>query len=233
MELVPALQRGRLVRRYKRFLADVLTERGEVVTMHCPNTGAMTGCAAPGSTVWYSCSNSATRKYPCTLELVETAAADLVCINTGRANALVAEALESGRIAEAAGTSIKREVRIPGEAGRFDFVVQAADGSLTYVEVKSVTLARSPGVGEFPDAPSERATRHVRALEKLRRQGHGALLIYCVQHSAVRRVTTADDIDPAYGAAVRAARDAGVDVAAYAVRLSPQHMSLHDPVPVM
>jgi sugar fermentation stimulation protein A len=123
-------------------------------------------------------------------------------------------------------------VQIPGERGRFDFVVQAADGSVTFVEVKSVTFARPLGVGAFPDARSERATRHVRALERLRVAGNRAALIFCVQHSAVECVVTADDIDPEYGAALRSARSSGVLVAAYRTALSPRQMVLTGAVPV-
>jgi sugar fermentation stimulation protein A len=232
MEFEPPLERGTLLRRYKRFLADVVTQAGECLTMHCANTGAMSGCAEPGSTVWYSRSGRAARKYAHTLELVQTRQSDVVGVNTGRANALVGEALADGRISEIRGTSVRSEVQIPGERGRFDFVVQAADGSVTFVEVKSVTFARPLGVGAFPDARSERATRHVRALERLRVAGNRAALIFCVQHSAVECVVTADDIDPEYGAALRSARSSGVLVAAYRTALSPRQMVLTGAVPV-
>jgi sugar fermentation stimulation protein A len=233
MEFEPPLERGTLLRRYKRFLADVMTDRGECLTMHCANTGAMSGCAEPGSTVWYSRSDRTARKYPHTLELVQTSQSDVVGVNTARANALVGEALAQGRIAEISGTSIRREARIPGERGRFDFVVESVDGLVTFVEVKSVTLAREHGTGAFPDARSERATRHMLALERVRVAGDRAVLIFCVQHSGIRCVVAADDIDPAYAAALRAARDSGVLVAAYRATLNPQRMVLSEALPVL
>lgn len=217
--------------RYKRFLADVLTAGGELLTMHCANTGAMFGCAEPGSVVWYSRSNRSTRKYAHTLELVRTDVGDLVCVNTNLANVLVAEAIRLGRVAEIAGEISGREVRIPDERGRFDFVALGADGSNTFVEVKSVTMLRD-GVGAFPDARSERATRHVQALERLSLAGERAVLIYCVQHTGIRCVTAADEIDPTYAAALRAAQTSGVVVAAYRTSIDSQGMELGDPVPV-
>ena len=231
MVFEPPLECGTLVRRYKRFLADVLTERGELLTMHCANTGAMLGCAEPGSIVWYSRSNRSARKYAHTLELVRTAVGHLVGVNTNRANALVAEAIQQQRVAEVPGGIAGREVRIPDERGRFDFVVLGADGSNTFVEVKSVTMLRD-GVGAFPDAPSERATRHVQALERLSLAGERAVLIFCVQHTGISCMTTADEIDPTYAAALRAAHTSGVVVAAYRTSINTEGMELGDPVPV-
>jgi len=231
MEFESPLSRGTLLRRYKRFLADVLTDGGERLTIHCANTGAMSGCAEPGSLVWYSRSNRNTRKYPHTLEVVETRLGHFVGVNTHRANALVAEAVQRGRVAQIAGEITRREVQIPGERGRFDFVTRADDGSITFVEVKSVTMAHD-GVGAFPDARSERATRHVKALERLCLGGQRAVLIFCVQHTGVQCVTTADEIDPLYGAALRSAHACGVAVAAYRTSINARGMELTDAVPV-
>jgi sugar fermentation stimulation protein A len=231
MEFSPALARGILVRRYKRFLADVECASGEVVTMHCPNTGAMSGCDEAGSVVWYSTSVRDARKYPNTLELVQTLTGDLVGVNSARANDVVTEALRSGQIAEVPNGELVREAAVPGQRRRFDFMVRGADGAMMFIEVKSVTLARGDGVGAFPDAPSIRATEHVRALERLSLAGTRGILLYCVQHSAIRRVVSADDIDPNYAAAVLAARRAGVRVLAYAVRLSPERITLGDGLP--
>ena len=227
----PPLERGTLVRRYKRFLADVLTDGGDLLTMHCANTGAMLGCAEPGSIVWYSRSNRSSRKYAHTLELVRTDLGRFVGVNTNRANALVAEAIRRGLIAEIPGEIAAREVRIPDERGRFDFVALGADGSNTFVEVKSVTMLRDD-VGAFPDARSARATRHVQALERLCLTGKRAVLIFCVQHTGIRCVTTADEVDPTYAAALRAAYTSGVVVAAYRTSISAEGMELGDSVPV-
>jgi len=212
----PALARGRLLRRYKRFLADVEVESGAIVTMHCPNTGAMLGCTEPGSSVWYSTASDPRRKYRHTLEIVVTPGGDWVGINSARANALVEEALRDGRIDEFATLRWRREVRIPDESGRFDFALYAPDdGQSWFVEVKSVTLCLGGGVGAFPDAPSVRASRHLHALTRAQRAGFRGALVYCVQHSGVDRVRPADHIDRDYGVALRTARASGVEVFAY------------------
>ena len=209
MRFDPPLARGRLLRRYKRFLADVELADGTVVTMHCPNTGAMTGCADPGSEVWYSTSPNPKRKYPHTLEVVVTPAGR-VGVNTGRANTLVQDAVSL--ISPQASVS-RTEVKIPDERGRFDLLLETPCGPL-FVEIKNVTLLGEAGLGSFPDAVSERARKHVNALARCVARGAQAALVFCVQHTGIERVTTADAIDPAYGAAVRAAVDAGVQVLA-------------------
>jgi sugar fermentation stimulation protein A len=213
MKLSPTLACGRLVRRYKRFLADVEVAEG-ALTMHCPNTGAMSGCSDPGLEVWYSASAAPGRKYPHTLEVVCTNRGR-VGVNTARANALVAEALAGDRIIELAGyRQVTAEARIPASRGRFDFLLES-DAGRCWVEVKSLTLCDEGGRGAFPDAVSERALRHVQDLEERVRQGDRAVLFFCVQHTGVRYVTTADEIHPAYGAALRAASAIGVEVLAY------------------
>ncbi len=221
MRFEPPLLRGVLVRRYKRFLTDIETATGETMTIHCPNTGAMLGCADPGSTIWYSTSANPRRKYRHTLELVRSAGGDLIGVNPSRANALVAEALEAGLLPGfPSNVAIRREVAIPGEAaaegGRFDLLVGDA-----YVEVKSVTL-RLADSGAFPDAVSVRATRHVNALAQLARTGRRAALVFCVLHAGITAVRGADEIDPAYGKALRLAVAAGVRVIALGCRVTPR-----------
>ena len=195
MKLTPPLARGRLLRRYKRFLADVETPRG-LVTMHCPNTGAMSGCSEPGLEVWFSTSDNSARKYPHTLEVVCTPLGR-VGVNSARANAFVAEALVQARIPELAGfPRIGREARIPGQQGRFDFLLESAT-ERCWLEVKSMTLCDAAGRGAFPDAVSARALRHVAALEQRVRQGDRAALLFCVQHTGVVYATAADEVHPA------------------------------------
>lgn len=196
--------------------------------MHCANTGAMTGCAEPGSRVWYSTSANPRRKYAHTLELVEDADGDLIAVNTGRANALVADALEAGLLPGfRAGLPIRREVPIPGgDGGRFDLLVGD-----TYIEVKTVTL-KVAGGGAFPDAVSRRATRHVDALAALARAGRSTALVFCVLHTGIDAVRPADEIDPAYGVALRRASTAGVAIAALRCRISAQEIVPTDTVPV-
>ncbi len=230
MKFAPALARGRLVRRYKRFLADVETADG-VVTMHCPNTGAMTGCSDPGSEVWYSMSANPARKYPHTLEVVCTPAGR-VGVNTARANSLVAEALEQGQVTELAGYPVqRREAAIPGGHGRFDFLLEAGERRC-WVEVKSLTLHTGGGRGAFPDAVSARAAKHVQALSQRRADGDRAVLLFCVQHTGVRVASPADEIDPAYAAVLRQAAGDGVEVLAYRCRIQRAAMTLTTPLAV-
>ena len=221
-----------LVRRYKRFLADVEVPGRGVVTMHCANTGAMLGCDTPGSPVWFSTSANPKRKYTHSLELVEVldgAAPCTVCVNTARPNAIVEEALADGNIVELAGAPLQREVAIPGESGRFDFALRT--DPVTYVEVKSVTLCRD-GVGAFPDAVSVRARRHAEALARCVAAGSRAVLLFCVPHTGIRRVTLADEIDPEYGAAVRRAAAAGIEVLAYGCVVTPAELAVERALPV-
>ncbi|NCF77211.1 MAG: DNA/RNA nuclease SfsA [Proteobacteria bacterium] len=209
--ILPELQKGRLLRRYKRFLADIETAEGEVITVHCPNTGAMTGCADPGSVAYFSVSDNPKRKYPYTLEFVETAMG-LVSVNTGRANALVGEALAAEQIISLAGyTDIKAESKIPDGGGRFDFLARNAKQVSAFIEVKSVTLYTENGAGEFPDAVSERALKHVHALKRMVSLGHRGVLIFCAQHCGISRVSPARSIDPAYAQGLEEAIEAGVE----------------------
>jgi sugar fermentation stimulation protein A len=229
----PPLCVGRLVRRRQRFLADIVTEVGESVTIHCPNPGAMTGCDSEGSRIWYSTSPNASRKYRHTLEIVETTETQLVGVNPSRANHIVGEALEAGDIIGFASTSIDRDIRIPNETGRFDFGLRGSDDRDCFIEVKSVTLLRDDGLGAFPDAKSARALRHVVALQRIRECGHRAVLIFCVQHNGIDRMTTADDIDPMFAAAVRCARGGWVEVLAFRARIFPERIVLREPLPVL
>jgi sugar fermentation stimulation protein A len=228
----PPLEEGTLVRRYKRFLADVRRDDGTVVTMHCPNTGAMLGLTDPGSRVWFSTLDGTSRKYRHTLEIVATAAGDLVGIHSARANALVAEALATRSIVDVSATRIEREVSVAG-GRRIDFRLETGDaGPPHYVEVKSVTLAIDGSTGAFPDAPSARARSHVATLVALREAGLRATLLFCVQHTGIERVRAAHEIDPAYATALRAARTAGVDVLAYRTCITPEAMTISTRVPV-
>ena len=223
---------GRLLKRYKRFLADVERPGGEVLTVHCPNTGAMTGCSRPGSAVWLSDSANARRKYRYTLEIV-VSGSHRVCVNTARANRLVREGLESGAVPPLSGYSeIRREPPVPGGSGRFDFLLEDPRKGRCYVEVKSLTLALDGGCGAFPDAVSERALRHVRALRRCRGEcAERAVLFFCVMHTGVRFATTADAIQPAYGEAVREAMDAGVEVYAWGSAIGTEGMHLTSELP--
>lgn len=235
-ELLPAT----LIRRYKRFLADVMLSDGRELTVHCPNTGAMTGCAEPGSRVWLRDSEAdgsrrgKPRKYRYSWELVENSEGDLACIHSARANALVAEALDAGLISELRGYPQRlAEVRYGTEASRIDWLLQdESRDQQCFVEVKSVTLHRGGGLGLFPDAVSQRASRHLRELMAVAADGHRAVLLFCAQHTGIRRLAPADSIDPTYAATLREAADAGVELLGYGCKISPRAIALTTALPV-
>ena len=224
------LVEGRFVRRYKRFFADVELPGGEVVVSHCPNPGSMQSCAPDGARVWLSESDSPTRKLRYTWELVEADGA-MVCVNTGRANGLVAEALERGAIPALRGWGdVRREVRY-GERSRVDFLLRRGE-RLCYLEVKSVTLALGRRIAGFPDAVTERGRRHLEELMAVAADGHRAVLLFAVNRTGARSVRPADHIDPRYGEAIRRAAGAGVEILAHASRITPRGMTLGPPLPV-
>jgi len=228
----PLIQ-GRLIRRYKRFLADIQLEGAGVVTAAVPNTGSMMGCCDAGNRVWLSESDSVTRKYRHTWELVEVGKV-LIGINTGRPNALVAEAIAEGTIPELAGyPGVRREVRYGEEGSRVDIVLEAPRRKPCYVEVKNVTAAASKGIALFPDSVSDRGTRHLRELIRLKAQGLRPVQLYCVQRSDVREVRPADGIDYEYGQTLREAIAAGVEVLAYRAKVTPTEIRLEERIPVV
>lgn len=228
----PPLIEARLVRRHKRFLADVTLPDGSLLRAHCPNTGAMTGCSEPDSRVWLMDSGNERRKYRHTLELVASGE-HLVCVNTARANQVVAAAIEDGLIPPLAGyASWRREPAIPGGKGRFDLKLWDPSKGECYVELKSLTLGLADGYGAFPDAPSVRALKHVEELRRVRSELQcRAVLIFCVMHSGVRIATTADAIQPAYGEQVRQAIAEGVEVYAWRCLPTPQELIVDGPLP--
>ena len=207
----PPLTRASLMRRYKRFLADVLLPGEDTpVCVHCPNTGAMSGCQTAESVVWLSYHDSLKRKLAWTWELVETETG-LACIHSSRANDVVEEALRLGYFPSLfpTGAELRREVKI-AEGSRADFFIQAEVG--LYIEVKSVTLHCGDGLGAFPDAVSARATKHLGELQAAIARGHRAALFFAVLHSGITRVAPAKDIDPTYAAALQQAMAIGVEV---------------------
>lgn len=227
----PLLQGGVLLRRYKRFLADVRLDDGRELTLHCPNTGSMTGCAEPGSRVWVRLEQKAGRKLPGSWELVESQSGGLACIHSARANAVVARALALNLITPLAGyTRVRAEVRLPGGESRFDFLLSEPGDCV--VEVKSVTLAMGDGVGAFPDAVSLRGQKHLKALLEVASSGRRACLLFCVMHAGINRVQPADQIDPVFGQLLRMAVAGGVEVHALSVMPSPEGLRLAGMLPV-
>ncbi|MDP2245408.1 DNA/RNA nuclease SfsA [Pseudomonas sp.] len=227
MRYEPALEQGRLLRRYKRFLADIETASGELLTIHCPNTGSMLNCMSEGARVWFSRTNDPKRKLPGTWEIGETPQGRLAVINTGRANGLVEEALRAGLISELTGFSaLKREVAYGQERSRIDFRLDYPSGA-AFVEVKSVTLGFADSrVAAFPDARTERGAKHLRELATLARDGVRAVQLYCVNLTEIDAVRPAEEIDPVYAAALREAVSAGVEVLAYGAQVTPQEVRL-------
>lgn len=232
MQFSPPLQRATLVKRYKRFLADVITPDGTELTLHCPNTGAMTGCAEPGDTVWYSTSENTKRKYPHTWELTETQNSALICVNTLWANRLTKEALEQGRVSELSGYStLKSEVKYGAERSRIDFMLQADFRPDCYIEVKSVTLAEKD-FGFFPDAITERGQKHLRELMSVAAEGKRAVIFFAVLHSAITRFSPARHIDAKYAQLLIEAQRKGVEILVYKAELSAESMTLKEPLPI-
>ena len=207
---------GHLLRRYQRFFADVKLADGRVVTAHCPNTGRMLGCSTPGSAVFVSPAAGPGRKLAFTLELVRVGRL-LVGVNPQRANAIVAEALRTGRIG-ALGRFLELSREVTVGSSRLDLCLRGRRGTPRYVEVKSVTLAER-GVALFPDAVSLRAAKHLRALRSLRAAGAGAAVVFLVQRGDCTAFAPAQAIDPAYGTLLREAVREGVQAVAYAARV--------------
>lgn len=237
---LPPLIKATLIKRYKRFLADVTLGNGDIITVHCPNTGAMTGCAEPGYEVWLSTSTNKKRKYPYTWELARTTEGDWIGVHSANANRWVEAAIRAARVSElTAYREIQTEVKYGDEASRIDLLLSAPTRSalppLCYVEVKSVTLlaSRDAGLGLFPDAVSIRGQKHLRELIAMREQGHRAVLFFCVLHSGIKQVAPADSIDPAYGQLFREALSKGVEVLAYGTAISTAAISLAGAIKVL
>ena len=236
MKFEPPLQQAVLLKRYKRFLADVTLDDGHTATIHCPNTGSMKNCVVAGSHCWYSTSSNPKRKYPHTWEIATAPDGALAGVNTGRSNALVVEGIETGVIEELQGyDSLRTEVAYGTERSRIDILLQGRDGDAgtrCYVEVKNVTLGEPGGLGLFPDAVSARGSKHLRELMSMVERGDRAVLVYCVQHTGIRWVEAAAAIDPLYAETLRQAMALGVEVVAYKASLSPGEIVLRVPVPV-
>lgn len=228
MKFSQKLVRGKLVKRYKRFLADVELESGEVVTAHCPNSGRMIGLDEPGFSVWMSEKNG-NLKYG--LELVNTGNT-LVGINTMHPNKIVSEAIAENKIPELAGySSLRREVKY-GKNSRIDILLEAESKKPCYVEIKNVHLKRGQHA-EFPDAVSERAAKHMRELEEMVKQGHRAVVFFLCQRSDSEKFMVAKDIDPAYNEAFLTAMKAGVEAVCYSCALSPEEISLEKRIEIL
>jgi sugar fermentation stimulation protein A len=230
-ELMPAT----LIKRYKRFLADVTLEDGSIATVHVANPGSMMGLQAPASRVWLSRSPNLKRKLPLSLELIEVdfgGGVELVGINTGNPNAIVAEALSAGAIAELTGYDVIRREVSYGRASRVDFLLQGAGRPDCYVEVKNVHLMRRQGLSEFPDSVTDRGARHLDELAAMAKAGSRAVMLFVIQIASATSFDLARDIDPAYAAAFERARKAGVEALAYGCRIDRDGVVLAAAVPI-
>ncbi|MDK9762570.1 DNA/RNA nuclease SfsA [Vibrio sp. D420a] len=230
------LESATLIKRYKRFLTDIKLPDGSERTIHCANTGAMTGCAEPGNIVWYSTSDNPKRKYPNSWEISETAQGDRICVNTARANQLAVEAIENGAIVELSGyQTLRTEVKYGSENSRIDILLEDEAKADCYIEVKSVTLlADDPSVGKgqgyFPDAVTTRGQKHLRELTEMAESGQRAVLLFTVLHSGIEKVSAAHHIDAKYSLLLKQAQDAGVEVLCYKAELNNTQMELNQAV---
>ena len=234
MQFPSPLLPGTLIQRYKRFLADVRLDNGETVTATCPNTGSMMGLKEPGLKVWLSTSDSPTRKYRHTWEMVQVDLGKgpaMVGINTNHPNKLVAEAVEAKHIKELAGyASLRREVKY-GKNSRIDLLLEDPARGLCYVEIKNVHMMRKAGFAEFPDSVTERGAKHLGEMSAMVREGHRAVMVFLIQRSDANSLTLARDVDPGYGAAFDAAKAAGVETIAVRCTLTETAISVDKTVP--
>jgi len=229
MQFKQDLKSGRLIRRYKRFLADVELEDGSTLTVHCPNSGSMLGCSEPGSPVMISQSENLGRKYPHTLEMVKAGSA-WVGVNTSLTNKLVREALENGVVKEVGkGFEIFQEVKT-SEHTRLDFLLEQ-NGAKVYLEVKNCSLAEN-GTAMFPDAVTARGTKHLLELAKMKKKGYGAVVFFCVQRKDADVFSPAAHIDQLYAETLEKVEKKGVLILAYQADVSPQGITITRKLPV-
>lgn len=235
MHFPAPLVRGTLLRRYKRFLADVALPGGETVTAHVPNSGSMLGVDMPGLEAWLSRADNPKRKLPYTLEMVRLPSG-LVGVNTMHPNRIAEAAVGDGAIGELAGyASVRREVKY-GRSSRIDLLLEDEHRPPCYVEVKNVHMKRdedpASGAAEFPDAVTARGAKHLEEMTAMVAQGARTVMLYLVQRSDCDRFRVAADIDPGYDEALRRAMDAGVEAICYACRLDERGIVIDRPLPV-
>ena len=232
MKFAQALLPGTLIRRYKRFLADIRLEDGETVTAHCANPGAMTGVAEPGMPVWVEPAANPARKLKFTWRLVGLPGGHMAGIDTSVPNRLVAEALAAGAVPGIGATAAVRPEQAYGQRSRVDFLLLGPGGEETWLEVKNVHLCRTPGLAEFPDSVTARGAKHLEALAGRVAEGHRGVMLYVVQRTDCVRLALARDIDPRYAAAFAQARAGGVEALAMTCRIAPDEITLDRPIPI-
>jgi sugar fermentation stimulation protein A len=231
MQFKSPLLPGRLIKRYKRFLADIELDGGEMITAHCPNPGSMMGLKAPGSRCWVSVSDTPKRKLQHTLEVLK-ADGTLVAMNTMSPNKIAEAAIENGEIAPLSGyDAIRREVKY-GANSRIDLLLTSKTRPDCYVEVKNCHLMRTPGLAEFPDSVTTRGAKHLFELGERVRAGDRAVQLFIVQRGDCTRLSPADDLDPAYAQALRTAAKTGVEILAYGCAVTLEGVTLTKPMEI-
>ncbi len=234
MQFSSPLVQGTLIKRYKRFLADIQLDSSALITAHCPNTGAMTGCAIPDSRVFLSPSTNPKRKLAYTWELALTPAGHWIGINTQNANKLIHEGIANGTITGFDHYSeIRTEVKYGNENSRIDLLLTGESQPDCYIEVKSVTLLEQGDKGYFPDAKTERGQKHLRELIEMVQQGYRAVLMFCVQHSGIQSVSPAAHIDPLYTDILHQAVAAGVEIQAWGCHFDDEKISINQKIKVI
>ncbi|EDM70326.1 sugar fermentation stimulation protein [Roseobacter sp. AzwK-3b] len=226
MRFQTPLEPATLIRRYKRFLADIRLMDGREVTAHCANPGSMMGLADPGMRIWVEPNDDPKKKLKYGWRLVDHGNGHFTGVDTSVPNRALRAALEAGEVPELAGYERLRAEVAYGTGSRIDFLLQGDGRRDAYVEVKSVTLQRQPGIAEFPDSVTARGTKHLAELAQMVREGHRAVMFYLVQRTDARAFRLASDIDPAYAAGFDAARAAGVEVLIYDTRITPEAVTL-------
>lgn len=227
---LPELIKGKLIKRYKRFLADVEMETGEVITAHCPNSGSMKGCAIEGAPVWLSVSDNPKRKYPHTWELIQ-APQTLIGINTLVPNRLVKLSIENGLIPELNGYETVRSEVKTSDHTRLDLMLESSEKPNCYIEIKNCTLVEE-GRAMFPDAVTTRGQKHLYELMDLAAQGFRAVIFYLIQRTDARVFSPADGIDPDYGEGLRKAMKNGVEILAKDTLIDMELIQINRSIPV-
>jgi len=228
MKVATPLIPARLIRRYKRFLADCTLEDGTEVVAHCANPGSMMGLAEPGMKIWLEPNDDPKKKLKYGWRLVDHENGHFTGVDTSVPNRALKAALMAHEVPGLDYEMVRAEVKY-GEASRVDFLLSGT-GPDIYVEVKSVTLCRTPGLAEFPDSVTARGAKHLVELAEMVRQGHRAVMLYLVQRTDCAGLTLAADIDGTYVQAFRAARKAGVEVMGFDCAISPEGVDLRRPI---
>lgn len=232
MQFAKPLLKGTLVKRYKRFLADIELDSGELITAHCANSGALLGVNDPGLSVWVSESDNPSRKLKYTWEMAQVSGV-MVCVNTSWPNIIVAEAIQKQVITELSGyASLKREVKY-GQNSRLDILIQDPDKIDCFVEVKSVHVMRSNFIAEFPDAVTSRGAKHLLEMVNVVREGKRGVMLYLVQRNDCHCLKFAADIDPVYAETAAQAKAQGVEFYAYYTEVTPTGIMIKAPIPVI